>query len=50
MKSLITTSHLKYGTCFEAAIGAEAIYTIFKNLDLESLKKATRRAIRKGKL
>jgi DNA-directed RNA polymerase subunit beta' len=32
---------LKYGTCFEAAIGAEAIYTIFKNLDLEKLKKAT---------
>ena len=25
---------LKYGTCFEANIGAEAIYSIFKNLDL----------------
>ncbi|MEK7113538.1 MAG: DNA-directed RNA polymerase subunit beta', partial [Patescibacteria group bacterium] len=29
---------LKYGTCFEASIGAEAIYSIFKNLDLEKLK------------
>ena len=32
---------LKYGTCFEANIGAEAIYTLFKNLDLEKLKKVT---------
>jgi DNA-directed RNA polymerase subunit beta' len=29
---------LKYGICFEASIGAEAIYSIFKNLDLEKLK------------
>ncbi len=29
---------LKYGTCFEASIGAEAIYSIFKNLDLNKLK------------
>ena len=29
---------LKYGTCFEANIGAEAIYSIFKNLDLNKLK------------
>jgi len=29
---------LKYGTCFEANIGAEAIYSIFKNLDLHKLK------------
>lgn len=29
---------LKYGTCFEASIGAEAIYSIFKNLDLVKLK------------
>ncbi|MFA6397543.1 MAG: DNA-directed RNA polymerase subunit beta' [Candidatus Paceibacterota bacterium] len=29
---------LKYGTCFEANIGAEAIYNIFKNLDLDRLK------------
>ncbi len=32
---------LKYGSCFEASIGAEAIYTIFKNLDLEKLKEST---------
>ncbi len=34
---------LRYGTMFEAGIGAEAVYTIFKNLDLvkltESLQK-----------
>jgi hypothetical protein len=30
---------LKYGTCFDASIGAEAIYQLFKNLDL---KKAQR--------
>jgi DNA-directed RNA polymerase subunit beta' len=29
---------MKYGACFEASIGAEAIYSIFKNLDLEKLK------------
>lgn len=32
---------LKYGTCFEASIGAEAIYSIFKNLDLNKLKAHT---------
>ena len=32
---------LKYGTCFEANIGAEAIYSIFKNLDLNKLKART---------
>jgi len=32
---------LKYGTCFEASIGAEAIYTLFKNLDLDKLKQKT---------
>ncbi len=32
---------LKYGSCFEASIGAEAIFTIFKNLDLEKLKNET---------
>ncbi len=30
---------VKYVTCFEAAIGAEAIYSILKNLNLETLKK-----------
>ena len=32
---------LKYGSCFEASIGAEAIFTIFKNLDLEKIKTET---------
>jgi DNA-directed RNA polymerase subunit beta' len=31
------TYSLKYGTLFEAGIGAEAIYNIFKNLDLKKL-------------
>jgi DNA-directed RNA polymerase subunit beta' len=29
---------LKYAACFEASIGAEAIYNIFKSIDLEKLK------------
>jgi DNA-directed RNA polymerase subunit beta' len=36
---------LKYGTCFEANIGAEAIYSIFKNLDLNKLKVHTEKMI-----
>ena len=36
---------LKYGTCFEAQIGAEAIYNIFKNMDLEKLKVKTEQMI-----
>ena len=28
---------VRYGTLFEASIGAEAIYDLFKNLDLEKL-------------
>ena len=39
---------LKYGTCFEANIGAEAIYSIFKNLDLSKLKKATEAMLEKS--
>jgi DNA-directed RNA polymerase subunit beta' len=31
---------VKYGTLFEAGIGAEAIYKIFKDLNLETLEKA----------
>ncbi len=31
------TYSVKYGTLFEAGIGAEAIFTIFKNLDLKKL-------------
>jgi DNA-directed RNA polymerase subunit beta' len=30
---------MKYGTCFEAGIGAEAIHDIFKNIDLDVLEK-----------
>ena len=39
---------LKYGTCFEASIGAEAIYFIFKNLDLNKLKMHTEKMIEKA--
>lgn len=36
---------LKYGTCFEANIGAEAIYNLFKNLDLGKLKEVTEKML-----
>jgi len=39
---------LKYGTCFEASIGAEAIYSIFKNLDLGKLKQLTDKMLEKA--
>lgn len=39
---------LKYGTCFEANIGAEAIHSIFKNLDLEKLKVHTEAMLAKA--
>ena len=39
---------LKYGTCFEANIGAEAIYSIFKNLDLNKLKLHTEKMVEKA--
>ncbi|MCF7834220.1 MAG: DNA-directed RNA polymerase subunit beta' [Candidatus Pacebacteria bacterium] len=39
---------LKYGTCFEANIGAEAIYYIFKNLDLNKLKVHTETMLEKA--
>jgi len=39
---------LKYGTCFEANIGAEAIYSIFKNLDLDKLKAHTEKMLEKA--
>ena len=39
---------LKYGTCFEANIGAEAIHTIFKNLDLNKLKAHTETMLEKA--
>jgi DNA-directed RNA polymerase subunit beta' len=41
---------LKYGTCFEANIGAEAIYYIFKNLDLNKLKIHTERILEKASI
>lgn len=31
---------MKYGTCFEAGIGAEAIYDIFKGMDLKKVEEA----------
>ncbi|PCI19536.1 DNA-directed RNA polymerase subunit beta' [Candidatus Wolfebacteria bacterium] len=42
------TFSLKYGASFEANIGAEAIYNIFKNLDLQKLKEKTEQMIEKG--
>ena len=39
---------LKYGTCFEASIGAEAIYSVLKNLDLEKLREISETAIEKA--
>ncbi len=39
---------LKYGSCFEASIGAEAIYKIFCTLDLEKLKTETEGMIPKA--
>ncbi len=39
---------LKYGSCFEASIGAEAIYTIFKNMDLEKIKGETEELAKKA--
>jgi len=41
---------LKYGTCFEANIGAEAIYSIFKNLDLNKLKVHTEAMLKKASM
>ncbi len=39
---------LKYGSCFESSIGAEAIYSLFKNMDLQKLKKEIEDAIPKA--
>jgi len=39
---------LKYGSCFEASIGAEAIFTLFKSIDLEKLKTETENMIPKA--
>ncbi len=40
---------LKYGSAFEASIGAEAIYNLFKNLDLEKLKNEVEAQLEKAK-
>jgi DNA-directed RNA polymerase subunit beta' len=39
---------LKYGTCFEASIGAEAIYSVLKNLDLKKLQEISETAHEKA--
>ena len=39
---------LKYGSCFEAGIGSEAVFNIFKNLDLKKLKEKTESMIEKA--
>ncbi|HWC57985.1 MAG TPA: DNA-directed RNA polymerase subunit beta' [Candidatus Paceibacterota bacterium] len=39
---------LKYGSTFEANIGAEAIYQLFKEINLETLKEATEKALEKA--
>jgi DNA-directed RNA polymerase subunit beta' len=39
---------LKYGSCFEASIGAEAIFTLFKNMDLQKLKAETEKMLPKA--
>ncbi len=39
---------LKYGACFEANIGAEAIHQLFKDIDLEKLKGETEKALEKS--
>ncbi|HEY4512225.1 MAG TPA: DNA-directed RNA polymerase subunit beta' [Candidatus Paceibacterota bacterium] len=38
---------LKYGTVFEASIGAEAVYQIFKNLDLNKISKGLESSLEK---
>ena len=39
---------LKYGICFEASIGAEAIYSVLKNLDLKKLQEISQTAHEKA--
>jgi len=39
---------LKYGICFEASIGAEAIYSVLKNLDLQKLQEISEAAHEKA--
>ncbi len=39
---------LKYGTLFEAGIGAEAIYNIFKKVDLKKLEESLKQSLEKA--
>ncbi len=39
---------IRYSSAFEASIGAEAIYNLFSNLDLEKLKEETEKMIEKA--
>ncbi len=39
---------LRYGTSFEAGIGAETLYEIFKKINLEDMKKATEELIERA--
>jgi DNA-directed RNA polymerase subunit beta' len=39
---------LKYGSAFEASTGAEAIYTLFKAMDLEKIKGETEKLLEKA--
>lgn len=39
---------LKYGSAFEAGIGAEAVYALFKQMDLEQIKKETEKLLEKS--
>lgn len=39
---------LKYGSAFEAGIGAEAIFGLFKDIDLAKLKEATEKLLEKA--
>ncbi|HEX8994318.1 MAG TPA: DNA-directed RNA polymerase subunit beta', partial [Candidatus Paceibacterota bacterium] len=39
---------LKYGSAFDAGIGAEAIYSLFKQIDLEKLKDQTEKSLEKA--
>ncbi len=39
---------LKYGSAFEANIGAEAVFQIFKGIDLEKLKAKTEKSLEKA--
>jgi len=40
---------MKYGQVFEAGIGSESVYEIFKNLNLEALKKSLEKEIEESK-